>query len=144
MPSRRLGRLGCVVPASPTNTSSEAMSRRQSATEVCTHLNGDARRPSSPPFARTSAFTRSAAAPVAGSTLIVAPRTSLLWKPYPALTKYSTLDHGPKTRPSLGLTSAALPLPELAALSLSTRKLSESERRPAWLRSHGVHVIEFK
>src|SRR4051812_30186114 len=120
------------------------MSRRHSATDVCTPLNGDARRPSSPPLARTRAFTRSAAAPVAGSTVIVAPRTSLLWKPVPAFTKYSTFDQGPNTSPIFGLTSDALPFPELAALSLSTRKSSESERTPAWLRSQGVQVTEFR
>ena len=44
------------------------------------------RTPNSAPLALTSGVTRSVGSPVDGSTLIAAPRASLLWKPIPALT----------------------------------------------------------
>ena len=42
------------------------------------------RTPASAEIARASGVTRSAGRPVAGSRVIVAPRASLEWKPYPA------------------------------------------------------------
>ena len=75
---RREARLGRVVPASPVNTNSESWSSAQSAAEVVNPANGLLRRPSSYPVVRTSGLTRLAAAPVAGSTVMVVPRASLL------------------------------------------------------------------
>jgi hypothetical protein len=52
---------------------------------------------------------------------MVAPRTSLLWKPRPAAAKNSVLFQGPSVTEAFGLMRSSLPDPELAAKSLSTR-----------------------
>ena len=53
---------------------------------------------------------------------MVVPRASLLWKPRPALMKYSVFAHGPSTTVAFGLTIESLALPELAGTLLSTSK----------------------
>ena len=103
MPRRRLARLASVVPASPTNTSSESRSSSHSASELCRPGIASVRTPSSQPLARDQARHRlSAASPVFGSTVVVVPRASLLWKPRPALTKNSVLLHRPEDQRQLG------------------------------------------
>lgn len=65
------------------------------------------RTPTSTPVASTSGSTRSTGVtPSVGSTVIVAPRASLLWKPRPTLTNSSVSFsfHGPSTTDAFGLT----------------------------------------
>ena len=105
MPCRRLGRLASVVPASPTNTSSEASVRRHSASErLQAGQRSRVRTPISAPLERTSGVTASAGrAASSGRRVIVVPRASLLWKPLPAVRRSTRCcAHGPKISASLG------------------------------------------
>ena len=62
-PTRRLGRLASVVPASPTKTSSESISNCQSDTVLCTCGILTVRTPISAPRARTRGVLSSAITP---------------------------------------------------------------------------------
>ncbi len=53
LPMRRLGRLASVVPASPTNRSSESKSRMKTESVALLPLEGSVRRPTSAPLERT-------------------------------------------------------------------------------------------
>ena len=85
IPCRRLGR-PARRPASPTNTSSESSPSVHAVTVICIRGMRTVLILISAPVARASGVTRLAGSPVTGSTVIVAPRASLLWKPRPALT----------------------------------------------------------
>ena len=65
-PTRRLGRPASVVPASPTNSSSESSPRYHSESVDCSPRTRTVRRPNSAPFARTSGVTGSAGSPRGG------------------------------------------------------------------------------
>ena len=80
------GRPASVVPASPTNSSSESRSSVQTATVDCTCGIATVRRPISAPLRAHQRRDAIGGQVGAGSTVIVAPRASLLWKPMPALT----------------------------------------------------------
>ena len=121
-PVRCEGRLASVVPASPTNRSSESCRRRHSASVVVNPGRRRLRRPASYPVVRTSGSTRCTGSLVFGSTVIVVPRASLLWKPCPQLRKYSVFDHGPKISESLGESIPSLVSPEFSGMSLDTSK----------------------
>ena len=84
MPMRRLGRLASVVPASPTKRISEAESRKKSATELFSPSIALVRTPISPPWVGTrKGDLRHSGVRSTGSCVIVVPRASLLWKPWP-------------------------------------------------------------
>ena len=68
------------------NSSSESKPRYHSATVDCRPRIFTVRMPTSAPRAVTSGVSVSTGRPVRGSTVSVAPRTSLLWKPWPQLT----------------------------------------------------------
>ena len=81
-PTRRLGRLGSVVPASPTNSSSESKSSTNSASELVRSGIALVRMPISAPLERTSSGTRSSGVTLSlGSTVMVAPLMSLECRP---------------------------------------------------------------
>ena len=76
------GRLGSVVPASPTNKSSESKLSMNTATELVSPSIALVRMPSSAPRERTSSGTRPCGVALSmGSTVMVAPRMSLLCRP---------------------------------------------------------------
>src|SRR5260221_5509450 len=87
MPRRRLGRLGSVVPASPTNKSSEALVSLHRASDDWRFGIASVRMPISSPLVFTSAGTFSTAAPVLGSTVVVVPCTSFERNPSTYLRK---------------------------------------------------------
>jgi hypothetical protein len=82
-----------------------------------------ARRPISAPRDRTSGFTRCAGSPVAGSTVMVVPRASLLWNPRPPLRYSSVVAVGAKTSDAYGHAIAALRRPEFSGRSLGISKV---------------------
>ena len=73
------------MPSSPTKTSSEASAICHTDRLVFQPGRGAARTPSSAPRARAIRGTRPMGLPSAGLVWLVAPRASLLWKPWPQL-----------------------------------------------------------
>ena len=80
------------------------------------------RKPTSRARERTRGVTLSAASPVFGSSVIVVPRASLLWKPLPMLKYASVSRHGPAITLRLGLNKWSLAVPEFSGRSLRTSK----------------------
>jgi len=115
-----------VVPPSPLNTSSLSSFRYQRASDDCTFGRASVRTPSSAPVLRTSGVAESTGSPDFGSTLIVTPRASLLWKPVPALTKYSVLYQGPNTNDAFGEAMPDATFPEFSGVLESTLKRYQS------------------
>ncbi len=101
------------------------------------------RTPTSAPLAFTRNGTLSAGRPVLGSTLMMTPRTSLEWKPWPALRNSSVLSNGPRIRLPFGLAMKSCAEPELSGLLLSTLARYQSPRPPTMVRSHGVQWVVF-
>ena len=107
-----------------------------SASELCSPGTISVRTPSSPPFGAPAASPDRPDRRLLAATVAVVPRASLLWKPWPALTKYSVLLHGPKTSDSLGETMLSF------ACRCSRRcarhvEVERSARRPATVRNQG-------
>ena len=119
-PWGRLPADGSVAPASPTNSSSLSSPSAQSETVDRSPRAGETRSPTSAPRERTSGSTRDAASPVAGSTVIVVPRASLLWKPQPPLRYSSVVRDGVRISDAFGLTIPAVRSPEFSSRSLRT------------------------
>jgi hypothetical protein len=65
---------------------------------------------------------RVAGAPVTGSTVIVAPRASLLWKPTPPFRYSSVRRQGPRVTVAFGLSRAATSVPPLRGWPAWTAK----------------------
>jgi len=75
---RGLARLGSVMPASPTKTSSESIASHHAAADGTRPADGAQRTPNSWPRSGTSGRTGETGSPVRGSTCAVLPRASLL------------------------------------------------------------------